>query len=269
MGQNTTVCQETREVTSSHIQTEIVNDYLPLMVATLVTFTIVIVACLLVFVYRSEMRIWLHYKYGVRFFQRVESEGDQEKIFDAFVAYSALDDMFVRQVFAPELELGASQYRLCLYHRDLPALQYVADAIVQASEASRRTVVILSESIIKQEWGRYDFRSGLHQALRTAGKRLVIILLGDILGRDLDPDLKLYLKTATVIQWGDPKFWQKMKFCMPDSTVYALSQSTTLQSYPGSTVQYAISPELYGTNMTSPRYQATPRQIDHIYQVCS
>ena len=265
LGHNASSCQETREVTSSHIQTEIVNDYLPLLVATLVTFTIIIVTALVLFLYRNEMRVWLHYKYGVRFFQRVDNEVDQEKIFDAFVAYSATDDMFVRQVLAPELELGSSQYRLCLYHRDLPALHYVADAIVQASEASRRTVVVLSESLLKQEWGRYDFRSGLHQALRTAGKRLIIVLLGDLMGRDLDAELRLYLKTATVIQWGDAKFWQKLKFCLPDSTVYALSQSTTLQSYPSS-AQYN-SPELY--RPISPRYQATPRQSEHIYQVCA
>ena len=59
------------------------------------------------------------------------------------------------QVLAPELELGQSHYRLCLYQRDLPALQYVADALVQASEASRRTLLILSDSFLKQEWSRW------------------------------------------------------------------------------------------------------------------
>ena len=258
-------CQETREVTSSHIQTKIVNDYLPLVIASLATVIILVIALLLVFFYRNEMRVWLHYKYGVRFFQRVESEeGDSDKIFDVFVAYSSMDDMFVSQVLAPELELGSSHYRLCLYHRDLPSLQYVADAIVQASDAARRTVIVLSDSFLKQDWSRYDFRSGLQAAMRAGGKRTIFVILGDIVERDLDAELRLHLKTCSVVRWGETKFWQKLKFSLPDLSVHAMSQSTTLQSYPPS-VQYNTS-ELY--RPLSPRYQALPRQSDHIYQVC-
>ena len=258
-------CQETREVTSSHIQTRIVTDYLPLVLTTLVTFIVLVVLVFLIFLYRNEMRVWLHYKYGVRFFQRVENdEMDGDKIFDVFVVYSLMDDRFVGELVAPELELGSSQYKVCLYHRDLLSPQYVADAIVHASEAARRTVVILSDSFLKQEWGRYDFRSGLHAALRAAGKRTIFVIVGDIVERELDAELRLYLKTCTVVRWGETKFWQKLKFSLPDLTVHAMSQSTTLQSYPAS-VQYNTS-ELY--RPLSPRYQALPRQSDHIYQVC-
>jgi len=89
------------------------------------------------------MRVWLHSKYGVRFFQRIDAVADSEKIFDAFVTYSAKDDVFVRQVLAPELELGRSalgmspttppsqSYRLCLFYRDLPVQAYLADTLVQ------------------------------------------------------------------------------------------------------------------------------------------
>lgn len=261
----TTVCQETSLSVSSHVQTKIVNDYLPLLIAILAACAILLISALFAFLYRHELRVWLHYKYGIRFFQRVDTESDNEKIFDAFVTYSAGDDMFVRQVLAPELEHGSSQYKLCLYHRDLPSLHsYVADTIVQATEASRRTVIILSENFLKQEWSRYDYKSGLHQALRSAKKRLIIVLLGDLEGRDLDADLRLYLKTNTVLQWGDKLFWQKLKFSLPDTALCALSQSTTLQSYP-STLRYH-SPHRY---QTTPRYQTNPRQHEHIYQVCT
>ena len=270
-------CEEdTREVTSSHIQTRGrgeagVADYLPLVVASLVILTLLVTVTLLLVLYRNEMRVWLHYKYGVRFFQRVDSdETDSDKIFDVFVVHSAMDDMFVGQVLAPELELGASHYRLCLYHRDLPSLQYVADAIVQAADAARRTIVVLSDSFLKHDWTRYDFRSGLHAAVRAGGKsRTVFIVLGDIVERDLDAELRLHLKTCTVVRWGEPKFWHKLKFLLPDLSVSALSQSTTLQSYPAS----VAGPEQYNTSELyrplSPRYQALPRHTgDHIYQVC-
>merc|ERR1712037_548218 len=190
---NSTSCQETRQAVSSHVkdseEQEQLFAYLPMMIVALLSIFFLMLTTLLLFIYRTELRVWLHYKYGVRFFQRVDGEEDCDKVFDAFVSFSSLDDMFVRQVLAPELELGQSQYRLCLYHRDLPALHYVADAIVQAGEASRRTILVLSDSFLKQEWGRYDFRSGMVTPLRTAGKRLVVILLGEVGGRDLVPEL--------------------------------------------------------------------------------
>ena len=53
------------------------------------------------------------------------------QLFDAFVAYSAKDDSFVRQMMAPELEVAPpdmalsrnashSLYKLCLLYRDVP-----------------------------------------------------------------------------------------------------------------------------------------------------
>ena len=53
----------------------------------------------------------LYFRYGVRFFQRVEGTDDQEKIYDGFVLYGVADDMYVQQVFASQLELGDTQYR--------------------------------------------------------------------------------------------------------------------------------------------------------------
>ena len=265
-------CEETREVTSSIIQPRDTEHahWLPLLVAALVSLTILVTIVLLLVLYRQEMRVWLHYKYGVRFFQRVESEeAEGDKIFDVFCVYSALDEMFVCQVLAPELELGSSHYRLCLYHRDLPGLHHhVADAVLQAGEAARRVVVVLSDAFLKQDWARYDFRSGLTAALRGARSRSIFIILGDLSERDLDPELRGHLRAASVVRWGEGKFWQKLKFSLPDLSVSAMSQSTTLQSWPASmsaSVTYNTS-ELY--RPLSPRYQALPPRGDHIYQVC-
>jgi len=175
------------------------------------------------------MRVWLHSKYGVRFFQRIDVVADSEKVYDAFLAYSAKDDVFVRQVLSPELEIDRSllgippsvipsqSYKLCLFYRDLPVQAYLADTIVQATENSRRTILILSENFLKSEWSRYDYKSGLHQALRSAGhKKLIVIVLGDLAGRDIDPDLRLYLKSGLVLYWGDKHFWDKLRYALPD-----------------------------------------------------
>ena len=93
---------------------------------------------------------------------------------------------------------------------------------MEATEASRRNIVVLSEHFLTSEWSRYDYKSGLHQALRNThhgghkkshSKRLIVILLGDVAQKKelLDPDIRMYLKTAVVIQWGDKLFWDKLR----------------------------------------------------------
>ena len=203
---------------SSGSSSKVFRDFLPIFLGVMAAFVLVVVLLVAAFAYRDEARLWLYSKYGVRFFHRVDgggggggaAPGDADKIFDAFVAYSAKDDAFVRQMLAQELELppvpppppppplastlngGSSdyygggggghtyashtlqqhlsgQYKLCLLYRDLPPLQHhaspyhLADSVVQAAEASKRTVLVLSDHFLESEWTRYDFKSGLHQ----------------------------------------------------------------------------------------------------------
>lgn len=99
---NISTCLEAKATT--HVQERIVRDYLPLLAVTLAVFVILAVLVVVAFIYREEMRVWLHSRYGVRFFQRIDDFEASDKIFDAFLTYSAKDDAFVRQVLAPELE---------------------------------------------------------------------------------------------------------------------------------------------------------------------
>lgn len=197
-------CRPDNAIATTRVQEFVREDYLPMLVATLASFSIILLILLAVFIYRHNLPVWIHSKYGVRVFDNLEVESaanESEKMFDAFISYSPKDDMFLRQVLAPDLKHGSGsrQYKLCLYHRDLPANTIVADTIVQASEASKRTVIVLSENFLKSEWSRYDYKSGLHQALRSGRKKLIVIMLGDIQGRDIDPDLRLHLKANIVL----------------------------------------------------------------------
>ena len=223
----TNSCQDVATATT-HIQEEkISKDFLSLLLAVLGCFVALTIILICLFVYRHEMRVWLHSKYGVRFFQRIDA--DIEKIFDAFVVYSVKDDAFVRQVLAPELELGPSSlgimspmappspaYRLCLLYRDLLGRASL-DSFVQAAEASKRIVLVLSENFSKCEWDRYDYKTGFHEALRAhSPKKPIVVVLGDVPVADIDPDLMLILRSSQVLHWSDKNFWGKFRYAMPD-----------------------------------------------------
>lgn len=201
--------------TKTIIQRQIIQDYLPLLVITLTVFAAIVIVVLVLFIFRQEVRVWLHAKFGVRLFQRSSNleRDDRDKLFDAFVSYSSKDEAWVAEVLAPALE---PHYKLCLHYRDFPVGAFLADTIVQAVESSKRTIMILSENFIKSEWCRFEFKSAHHQVLRDRRRRLVVVLLGEVPQKDLDPDIRLYLKTNVYLQWGDKLFWEKLKFALPD-----------------------------------------------------
>ncbi|XP_067006703.2 toll-like receptor Tollo [Anabrus simplex] len=204
--------------TKTIIQRQPINDYIPLLIATLCAAVLVIAVILLVFIYRQELRVRFYSRFGVRLFYR-SGDGnldDRDKLFDAFISYSSKDEAFVAEELAPNLEHGDPPYKLCLHYRDFPVGAFIAETIVQAVESSRRTIMILSENFIKSEWCRFEFKSAHHQVLRDRRKRLIVVLLGEVPQKDLDPDIRLYLKTNTYLQWGDKLFWEKLRFALPD-----------------------------------------------------
>ncbi|XP_046978216.1 toll-like receptor Tollo [Vanessa cardui] len=203
--------------TKTIITNEVV-DYIPLLVATLGPVLIILIIVVTVFIYRQQMRVWFHSKFGVRLFYKasdIDSE-DREKLYDAFVSYSSKDEAWVTEKLAPVLERGDPPYKLYLHYRDFPVGGYIADNIIQAVESSRRTIMVLSENFIKSEWCRFEFKSAHHQVLRDRRKRLIVVLLGNVPKKDLDPDIRLYLKTNTCVEWNDKLFWEKLRFALPD-----------------------------------------------------
>jgi len=220
----------TNAVSETHVQEKVVEDYMPLMIAVLASFALVVLISLVMFVYRHSIKVWIHSKYGVRVLNNNDiTNVEAGKLFDAYVSYSPGDDLFVRQVLSPELELN-NQYRACLHHRDLPSNTVMSDTVVRATDAAHRTIVVLSNNFIKTEWSRFDYKSGLHQALSSANKKVVFVILGEIEGHLLDPDLRLFLKTNIVLQWGDSLFWQKLKYSLPDHQK-AQPQAANIHTY--------------------------------------
>lgn len=210
---NSSVCDNA--TATSVAQSRPLQDYLPALVIGIGVFAAVVLIVLLIVIFRNEMRLWVFSRYGVRLFARHDADADETKLFDAFVSYSSKDENFVAHVLAPELECGRLQYTLCLHYRDFPVGSYVSDTIVEAVESSHRTILVLSENFIKSEWCRFEFKSAYHQALKDRRRRLIVILLGEIAQRDLDPDIRLYLKTNTYLQWGDKLFWEKLRYALP------------------------------------------------------
>lgn len=199
----------------------LIYQHIPMLVTTLLGLFILILIILLIFIFRQEIRIWFHAQFGVRLFSGSSTHFDKhDKLFDAFVLHSSKDETFVAEQLAPILENGEPPHKLCLYYRDFPADEsYDLETIVQAIDSSRSIIMIISKNFIKTEWCRFEFKSAYHQVLRDRRRCLIFIMLKDVTQKDLDPDIRLYLKTNTCLYWGDKTFWQQLRFALPDAEI--------------------------------------------------
>lgn len=196
------------------------SAYLPMMVLSLCCFLLLVLAIVLMFIFRDSIRVWLFANYGIRLFSFGGAYEETEKLYDGYVCYSPKDEEFVIQAIAAELENGSPPFQLCLHYRDLPhrgsPYTPVSPVMLEAAEASKRVILVLTRNFLQTEWSRFEFRQALHEALKGRIFKLVLVEEGQIAPEaESDPDLRPYLKTGSRVRWGEKRFRERLRYAMP------------------------------------------------------
>ncbi|XP_038110560.1 toll-like receptor Tollo [Culex quinquefasciatus] len=200
------------------------GGYVPLLAAIVVavigTALIVALAC----VFRQDVRLWAHAKYGVRLVKdpiviASAKDQDQDKLYDSYVVYSIHDNEFVGRLLGAELQHYG--YSVCLHHRDVHSNTFLSDSLQSAADASKKMILVVSMNFLQNEWSQPQFRVALQSVIeniRPAYRRhkIVIVLTAPVELVAMDPIMNLLIRTCTVACWGERKFWDKLRYALPD-----------------------------------------------------
>lgn len=173
----------------------------------------------LFYVYAFEVKVFL-YTRGLCSCLINDQELDKDKTYDAFISFCQKDEEFVIEHLLPGLETEPYSYKICVHFRDWNPGEWIPAQIATSVESSRRTIIVVSKSFLDSMWSRLEFRAANMHAIQERRTRVIVVLLEDISShKELDPELKVYLATNTYLKWGDPWFWDKLRYAMPHKGV--------------------------------------------------
>jgi len=208
-------CTDAMAVTLSSDHT--LNHIVPIAVSVVALCVVVAVASIIIFVFRTPLKVWLHSKYGIRVFHACGAAYNKDRLYDAFVSYSVKDEDFVQQILAPQLEHEDPAYKLCLQHRDMPTHSSIADTLPGVSQLCSKHILVVSRSYIEQEWSQVKFAL---QDMKKKWKPIIILLEEpSILDLAAAPEFNLLLKTTVVVRWHETGFWNKLRYFLPDTSM--------------------------------------------------
>ncbi|CAH1774716.1 unnamed protein product [Owenia fusiformis] len=209
-------------------------------IAMAVILMIGLVLVILCVKFRSDLEAVVFYNTGMRF--RTDDPVSDRK-FDGFVYYTAKDENWVINDVIPQLENPrpntsergifkrnteyslAKKYKMCVHNRDVIVSDYNTDIKVRSLvEASQRTILVISNHFIKNEWCCEEFKEAFKNVLGDTSNSAILILRNDISMRNFDEDMKLLLKGNVVLREHSKWFWQKLLLAMPGPEKSVLKQ---------------------------------------------
>lgn len=159
-----------------------------------------------------------------------------DQLHDIYICYNSKDENWVNQLVAwvnqedwresmgelgdfqwekwvNRTELKPAKYRLCLHHKFPVAVDNISHTI----ESSQRTILVISNNLLQNEW--FEYKSALLQNVllrkNISGIKTIYAILLDELP-EIDPDLRMLLKSVVILSPNDKLFLSNLKALLPE-----------------------------------------------------
>ena len=160
---------------------------------------------------RHIVQFFIYTRLGWRF-NKIDNYADME--YDVFVSYSNLDEDKVSQIIK-SLEEYNPPFRVALHYRDFIPGKSVAENIINCIESSKCTLMIVSMNFVRSEWCCYEFKAAHHEAIKERKGNILLVLLEELDEKQLDADIKMYIKTHTYLETKHPQFTERLILGLP------------------------------------------------------
>ena len=174
-----------------------------------------VIAVILIYVYRGEIKIILYVHCNWHPFDAAENADILDMQYDTFISYLGLDYKWVCFNLLPKLENHNPPYRVCVHDRDFMPGAYIEDNIMEAVQSSRRMIMVLSQNYLKSDGCMLEFRVTHNKVLNDRTNYLILVPYDDVNISELDEDMKLYIRTNTYLAKFNKSFYDKLLYSMP------------------------------------------------------
>ncbi|CAC5415051.1 unnamed protein product [Mytilus coruscus] len=150
---------------------------------------------------------------SIKFACNVSNYANEDRHYDAFIAYSEKDVDWVLHSAIPMLETEETgkTFRLCLHHRDFEIGETISNNIIKSVENSHHTILLISNDFLTSEWCMMEFRTALQKILQDKNRHMILIMKDIVTTDNIDPDLKTCINCHTHLDIRDFLFWDKLK----------------------------------------------------------
>ncbi|XP_004642726.1 toll-like receptor 6 [Octodon degus] len=137
--------------------------------------------------------------------------------FHAFISYSGLDSVWVKNELLPNLE--KENLRICLHERNFVPGKSIVENIITFIEKSYKAIFVLSPNFIQSEWCHYELYFAHHKLFREGSNNLILILLKPIPEDNIPRKyhkLRALMAQRTYLEWPTEKskhglFWANIR----------------------------------------------------------
>ena len=189
------------------------NSHWAITAGLTITFVLLVTSLVLTYCFRDHIIVILLNKFD--FVKRRRRELDV--LYDVRVIYDELDERVRHWVVEELLQVLEVNWGhdVFLVERDMLAGGNHAEEIAQSIRQSRRTVIVVSQNFVDNEWAQFAYQAAFQFQIENNRHRVLVVAWEPVETDRLEYSIKVYFETKQVMWRTSRRFWSVLKSKLP------------------------------------------------------